>query len=185
MCKMHVQPRNLSRREELSVWLQSNKYEMIIAIVLCFNVLWMALELQVAGHEAGAELGLYSNGTRSESWNVTFLVGDVIFTTFFCLDVTVRIIVIQSLGQDKFFIAVIVKGEPLMFPFKSMLLKENSEDEFLQSLDELFGCGGESDIFGGSFSLLHNDFSFADQSNAFSPFANRKVGACSSNGPHD
>lgn len=111
---------NVSRRERLSLWLQSNKYEMIIAIVLFINVLWMALELQVAGQETGVELGLYSDRTQMDSWNVIFLVGDVIFTTFFCLDVTVRILVIQSLGHFfvKFFIAVFIdqksSGEPLM-----------------------------------------------------------------------
>eukprot|EP00438_Fugacium_kawagutii_P023586 Skav205942 [mRNA] locus=scaffold442:26363:34325:+ [translate_table: standard] len=43
----------LSRRKRLSLWLQSNKYEMIIGLALCVNVLWMALELQVHGQETG------------------------------------------------------------------------------------------------------------------------------------
>lgn len=87
-------PDMLSRRERLAAWLQSTQYEMIIAMVLCFNVLWMAFELQLSGQVAGHELGIY--GSRPVlDFNSVFLVGDVIFTTFFCLDVTIRIAIIR------------------------------------------------------------------------------------------
>jgi len=87
----------LTRGQKFSLWLQSNQYETLIALVLCINVLWMALELQVSGQEAGAALGIYTNDISSymEIWNQIFLVGDILFTTFFCLDVTLRVCVIR------------------------------------------------------------------------------------------
>jgi len=87
----------LGRRQRFSLWLQSNQYEILIAFVLCINVLWMALELQVSGQEVGAEIGIYTNNLQNEmdSWYTAFVAGDMVFTAFFCLDVTVRILVIR------------------------------------------------------------------------------------------
>jgi len=89
---------SLTRGQKFSLWLQSNQYETVIALVLCINVLWMALELQVSGQEAGAALGIYKNDLSSymETWNQIFLVGDILFTTFFCLDVTLRVCVMRT-----------------------------------------------------------------------------------------
>ena len=83
-----------TRRQRFADWLQSTQYEMIIALVLCFNVLWMAFELQLSGQVAGHELGIYGSRPMLD-FNSVFLVGDVIFTTFFCLDVTIRIAIIR------------------------------------------------------------------------------------------
>jgi len=62
----------------------------------------MALELQVSGQEAGAALGIYKNDLSSymETWNQIFLVGDILFTTFFCLDVTLRVCVMRILSSS-------------------------------------------------------------------------------------
>ena len=72
-----------------------------------------------------------------------------------------------------------------VFPVGNSPLVEirREEAKLLQDLDELFGCGRKLDVFGGSCRFLHHDF--ANQSNAFSTLANRQVGPCSSNGPHD
>ncbi|CAK9064267.1 unnamed protein product, partial [Durusdinium trenchii] len=88
----------LSRRVRCSIWLQSNQYEILIALLLFVNVLWMAFELQISGQVAGAKLRIYQNDLENEMefWHNVFLVGDVIFTAFFCLDVTVRIAIIRS-----------------------------------------------------------------------------------------
>ena len=40
-----------------------------------------------------------SEENEMEFWHNVFLVGDVIFTAFFCLDVTVRIAIIRTLGS--------------------------------------------------------------------------------------
>lgn len=87
----------LGRRQRFSLWLQSNQYEILIAFVLCINVLWMALELQVSGQEVGAEIGVYRNNLQNDmdSWYKAFVAGDMVFTAFFCMDVIVRILVIR------------------------------------------------------------------------------------------
>lgn len=87
----------LGRRQRFSLWLQSSQYEILIAFVLCINVLWMALELQVSGQEVGAEIGVYRNNVQNEmdSWYKAFVAGDMVFTAFFCMDVIVRILVIR------------------------------------------------------------------------------------------
>ena len=95
----------LGRRQRFSLWLQSNQYEILIAFVLCINVLWMALELQVSGQEVGAEIGVYRNNVQNEmdSWYKAFVAGDMVFTAFFCMDVIVRILVIRifsDIGED-------------------------------------------------------------------------------------
>ena len=93
------------RRQRFSLLLQSNSYEILIAFVLCINVLWMALELQVSGEEVGAEIGVYRNSLKNgmESWDKAFVAGDMVFTALFCMDVVVRILVIRILsdiGED-------------------------------------------------------------------------------------
>ncbi|CAE7553116.1 CACNA1I [Symbiodinium pilosum] len=84
---------------KMQVWLQSHKYEIVIAAVLCINVLWMAFELQLSGSDTGYQIGVISAPpVPAESWSTwgrIIEVGDLIFTTFFVTDVVVRIVVLQ------------------------------------------------------------------------------------------
>lgn len=85
----------LSRLEKLRHWLQSSRFEMLITTVLCINVLWMALELQVYGSYRGYEVGVVAQSAIPEEWlpsiDVAFRIGDGIFTAFFVFDVGLRI----------------------------------------------------------------------------------------------
>jgi len=87
--------------QRMEAFLQSPRFEMLITCLLCFNVLWMAFELQVEGSIVGTELGLYP--PADEEWFPTraiyFRVGDVFFTSLFCLDVVIRV----SIMRAKFF----------------------------------------------------------------------------------
>ncbi|CAE7481217.1 zupT, partial [Symbiodinium pilosum] len=49
-------------------WLQSSRFEMLMATVLCLNVLWMAMELQVDGSIAGIGLGVVSQSALPADW---------------------------------------------------------------------------------------------------------------------
>jgi len=91
----------MTRFQRLQAWLQSHKYEMVIAGVLCVNVLWMAFELQLSGADTGYHIGVVSSppvpaGTWT-TWTDVLEVGDLIFTSFFVLDVAVRILVLQKI----------------------------------------------------------------------------------------
>ncbi|CAJ1425181.1 unnamed protein product, partial [Effrenium voratum] len=81
--------------QRLRMWLQSNAYEMCMAFILCLNVLWMALESQIDGLNLGSQIGIYPPGP--EQWELSFMIGDVFFTSLFALDVLVRICVLQRL----------------------------------------------------------------------------------------
>eukprot|EP00438_Fugacium_kawagutii_P019745 Skav227351 [mRNA] locus=scaffold1665:115538:116446:+ [translate_table: standard] len=54
---IEMRRREMSRVEILREWLQSNTYEMIMAI--CINVVWMAIELQFHGLVSGYKIGVY------------------------------------------------------------------------------------------------------------------------------
>lgn len=75
---------------------QSVKYEMLMAIFLSLNILWMAFELQVYGTMAGEDLragGLIDRNLNG--WETCFMVGEIVFTVTFALDVTLRISVLR------------------------------------------------------------------------------------------
>ena len=85
--------------EKTKIWLQSSRYEMVIAMILCINVLWMAFELQFYGSLAGYDMGFFSErpvpSEALPTWEVLIEVGDVLFTAFFVLDVVVRVFVLR------------------------------------------------------------------------------------------
>ncbi|CAJ1340236.1 unnamed protein product [Effrenium voratum] len=90
--------RNLSAFEKLQEWLQSTRYEMAVASLLCVNVLWMAFELQTFGTRISYELGVSDTqmpDSEAESWALVFAVGENLFTALFGLDVLVRIFVLR------------------------------------------------------------------------------------------
>eukprot|EP00439_Symbiodinium_sp_Y106_P010619 s6744_g1.t1 len=76
-------------------FLQSNRYELVIALLLSINVLWMAVEAQLSGTLVGYDLGFYketfmsTNDWRSRQDSVP------LFTVIFALDVIVRIAVLR------------------------------------------------------------------------------------------
>jgi len=88
-----------SRLQRLQTFLQSDRYEMIIAIVLCINVLLMAIELQVSGTAKAFEEKIigYTLVPLDEysSWQTSFVTIDLIFTVFFAADVFTRILVLK------------------------------------------------------------------------------------------
>jgi len=86
-------------RNDLEAWLTSNTFEMMIAVALFLNVVLMAAELQVFGSAAGSALGLTEPVVPPEmlpTVRTFFLVGDVMFTGFFALDVLLRICVLKK-----------------------------------------------------------------------------------------
>lgn len=89
--------RSLFQRTE--EFLQSNRYEIVIALLLSINVLWMAVELQLSGTLVGYDLGFYKetfmNNNDWRSRQDLFPVGDLLFTVVFALDVIVRIAVLR------------------------------------------------------------------------------------------
>ncbi|CAE7237977.1 Scn4a, partial [Symbiodinium natans] len=89
--------------QKLRMWLQSSRFEMLITTVLCINVLWMALELQIYGSYRGYEVGVVAESPLPLDWtssiDIAFRIGDGIFTGFFVLDVVARI----SLLRMEFF----------------------------------------------------------------------------------
>ena len=85
--------------EKWKNWLQSAAFEVLIAGALCLNVLWMAAELQIYGSMAGYNLGITERPLVKEqskaSIDLVFMLGDVLFTAFFALDVLVRMYVLK------------------------------------------------------------------------------------------
>lgn len=92
----------MTRLEKVQRTLQSPQYEMFMALVLCLNVIWMAIELQLEGTVTGQELNFWQGSTSalSESrpvWDSVLLIGEICFTSFFALDVVCRICILGSL----------------------------------------------------------------------------------------
>ncbi|CAE7757934.1 Catsper1, partial [Symbiodinium sp. CCMP2456] len=89
----------MTRLERIADWFESAQYEMLIAAVLCFNVLWMALEAQVDGYRSGHTIGVFETVVVSDAtwavWEIVFAIGDITFTAFFVLDVLVRIAILR------------------------------------------------------------------------------------------
>ncbi|CAK9053878.1 unnamed protein product [Durusdinium trenchii] len=91
------------RDEQKSCWercqdfLQSTRYELIIAFVLAVNVFCMALEMELRGvHVAGVDLGLYPSVVQFDSQLFrTFSKADKFFAFFFVFDVLLRVCVLQ------------------------------------------------------------------------------------------
>ncbi|CAE7553163.1 unnamed protein product [Symbiodinium pilosum] len=85
--------------EKMRDWLQSNKYEMLMAAILLVNVLWMAFELQVYGSKSGWVIGVSDEPlVRPENmayWDNLFLIGDMTFAGIFSFDVAIRIIILR------------------------------------------------------------------------------------------
>eukprot|EP00438_Fugacium_kawagutii_P027995 Skav202946 [mRNA] locus=scaffold422:437215:438924:+ [translate_table: standard] len=76
------------------------KYEMLIAVALCLNVIWMAVELQVAGGRTGYDVHVYLQQISDKdwpAWQSAFLIGNLLFTSFFFLDVVLRICVLRTI----------------------------------------------------------------------------------------
>ena len=89
----------MSSLEQWQLWLQSNRYESIMAIILCFNVLWMAMDLQFFGAIAGYKLKVFSMpvpDAQIPTWEAVLTIGDLVFTGIFVLDVIVRVCVLRS-----------------------------------------------------------------------------------------
>lgn len=88
-----------SRWERLQEWLQSTSFDMMIAGMVCVNVLWMALKLQIDGSILGSQMNIYSEPPLTsegrEWWVVVTQWGDSLFTGLFMLDVGIRIIVLR------------------------------------------------------------------------------------------
>ncbi|CAE7214656.1 unnamed protein product, partial [Symbiodinium necroappetens] len=92
----------MTRLEKVQRTLQSPQYEMFMALVLCLNVVWMAIELQLEGTVTGQELNFWQGSTSALSqsrpvWDSVLLIGEICFTSFFALDVVCRICILGSL----------------------------------------------------------------------------------------
>jgi len=89
----------MSNYEKFQAWLQSHRFDFVITILLCLNVIWMAAELQITGSFSGYLLGVQDSSMVSidqrKSVSRFFQNGDYVFTAFFTLDVLVRIIVLK------------------------------------------------------------------------------------------
>lgn len=89
----------LSNYELFQSWLQSHRFDLVITILLCLNVIWMAAELQITGSFSGFLLGVQESSLvhidRRQAVSRFFQYGDYTFTAFFTLDVIVRIIVLK------------------------------------------------------------------------------------------
>ncbi|CAE8681952.1 unnamed protein product [Polarella glacialis] len=87
---------------KLEYFLQSGRFEFLISLLLCANVLFLASELQYRGDISGYNLSLASYSTpiaKQEDWptiDAFFVDGDYVFTALFCIDVAVRIVVLRS-----------------------------------------------------------------------------------------
>lgn len=78
--------------------LLSWKYEMLIACALGLNVVWMAIELQMAGGRIGYDVQVYAQQISEDvwpAWESAFLVGNLVFTSFFFFDVLLRMCVLK------------------------------------------------------------------------------------------
>eukprot|EP00434_Breviolum_minutum_P016746 symbB.v1.2.014769.t1/scaffold1084.1/size139254/8 len=89
----------MSNYEKFQAWLQSHRFDFVITILLCLNVIWMAAELQITGSFSGYLLGVQDSSMVSidqrKAVSRFFQNGDYVFTAFFTLDVLVRIIVLK------------------------------------------------------------------------------------------
>ncbi|CAJ1351664.1 unnamed protein product [Effrenium voratum] len=87
-----VPPVQLTRFQCIRSFLQSNRYEMFMATILCVNVVCMALELQFVGTQSGCLLGMVEGDVpNSEHWTLFFLVVDGLFNIIYASDVLIRI----------------------------------------------------------------------------------------------
>ncbi|CAE7231662.1 Catsper1 [Symbiodinium sp. CCMP2456] len=79
--------------------LQSTAFEVSIAATLCLNVMWMAVELQIYGSMVGHSLGIVAHPLVQEdhraSVDKVFMLGDILFTSFFALEVGLRMVVFR------------------------------------------------------------------------------------------
>eukprot|EP00435_Cladocopium_sp_Y103_P012252 s761_g3.t1 len=95
---LHSQSLELPTQVGLRGWLQSNTFELLIAVALFLNVLWIAIEVQIFGSLVGADLGvepaMVSPDAQPQLRNI-FNLGNMIFTVFFALDVVVRVAVLR------------------------------------------------------------------------------------------
>lgn len=127
----------MSRLDRTRDFLQSNTYEMVMAIVLCVNVFWMALELQFNGTLKAHRIGIYEGPFFVEgdlsSWESAIAAGDITFTVIFLIDVVIRIcllgriffltwmnyvdlgVVITSLVEITVFYATTMPVNPVLF----------------------------------------------------------------------
>ncbi|CAE7582625.1 unnamed protein product [Symbiodinium natans] len=88
---------SLSRCQRARIYFQSASYEMVIASLLCINVMWMAFELQLYGAQSGQLLGIDEVTPMDKAWwDHFFEVGDIAFTGIFTVDVLLRITILQS-----------------------------------------------------------------------------------------
>ncbi|CAE7231484.1 SCN2A [Symbiodinium sp. KB8] len=83
----------------LAAFLQGQAFESVLSVLLIANVAFMAFEMQYLGSLAGYRIGKYTDLFPSESarptMNQVLLIGDLVFTLIFAIDVTVRIIVLR------------------------------------------------------------------------------------------
>ncbi|CAK9089780.1 Sodium channel protein type 9 subunit alpha (Peripheral sodium channel 1) (PN1) (Sodium channel protein type IX subunit alpha) (Voltage-gated sodium channel subunit alpha Nav1.7) [Durusdinium trenchii] len=91
--------RTMSCFDKTKIWLQSSRYEMLIALILILNVLWMAFELQFYGSISGYEIKFFSERPVTDEalpfWQSVIEIGDLFFTGFFVVDVMVRICILK------------------------------------------------------------------------------------------
>ncbi|CAE8624094.1 unnamed protein product, partial [Polarella glacialis] len=94
--KAEVKP--ASRFKRLEVFLQSNTFDVLISILLCINLVFLALELQYSGLIQGYRMAFYTSPTiREEHWpgaKIFFDVGYQVFTWLFAAEVFIRICVL-------------------------------------------------------------------------------------------
>jgi len=86
----------MSFGEQLYWWLQSSRFEMLIICLLCANIFWMALELQIAGSFTAFESNLVPSPSFPQeakpALDEMLQIGDIIFSGLFLLEVSIRII---------------------------------------------------------------------------------------------
>eukprot|EP00438_Fugacium_kawagutii_P009433 Skav202044 [mRNA] locus=scaffold1138:355323:358916:- [translate_table: standard] len=97
---LQSQSLELPNQVGLRAWLQSNTFELLIAVALCLNVLWIAIEVQIFGAFAGADLGIpqslvWVSFDAQPTLRNIFNCGNAVFTVFFALDVIVRMCVLK------------------------------------------------------------------------------------------
>ena len=96
---LQSQSLELPSRVGLRAWLQSNTFELLIAVALLLNVIWIATELQILGSIVGADLGVNTPLVAADAQPMlqqVFDVGNLSFTVFFALDVVIRILVLRT-----------------------------------------------------------------------------------------
>ncbi|CAE7932016.1 Cacna1h [Symbiodinium necroappetens] len=86
----------MSFGEQLYWWLQSSRFEMLIICLLCANIFWMALELQISGSFTAFETHLVPSPSFPQETkpvlNEMLQIGDIIFSGLFLLEVSIRIV---------------------------------------------------------------------------------------------